>query len=107
MLGSVRGLLRRRKRRAAILFAVVLLGTTVAAAHTGVADDHMGEAAGVCLAVMATGGAVVASLPALGGLLPRPATHIGAMGIPTSDLPAPTGLNHARGNPSVPQLFRR
>lgn len=106
MLGSVRGLLRRRRRRAAILCAVVLLGATVAAAHTSVADDHMGEAATMCLAIMAAGGAAVAVLPALGRLLPRPATRFGETGVAMWDIAAPAGGHRARGDPSVLQVFR-
>jgi peptidoglycan/LPS O-acetylase OafA/YrhL len=88
MLGRTRGLLRRRRRRAAILCAVVLLGLSVAAAHTSVADDHVGQAATMCLAVMAAGGAAVAALPPLGRVVPRPHTLVGAPGLacPTSPL---------------------
>ena len=97
----------RRRRRAAVLCAVVLLGATVTAAHTSVAHDHMGQAATMCLAVMAAGGATVAALPAPGRLLPRPSTLVGATGVAVSDLPAPAGVHRARGDPSVLQIFRR
>jgi hypothetical protein len=107
MLCSVRGLLRQRRRRAAILFAVLLVGVAVAAAHTSVADDHMGEAATVCLAVMAAGGAVVAALPTFGRLLPRPLVSVGEIGLTTSVVLSQTGLYRARGDPSVLQVFRR
>jgi hypothetical protein len=107
MLGRTRGLLRQRRRRAAILCAVVLLGATVAAAHTSVADDHVGQAATMCLAVMAAGGAAVAALPVLGRLLPRPHALVGTTRLARSDLPAPAGVHRARGDPSVLQIFRR
>jgi hypothetical protein len=107
MLGRLRGLLRQRRRRAAILCAVGLLGATVAAAHTSVADDHMGQAATMCLAVMAAGGAAVATLPALGRLRPRPSTLVGATCVAMSDLPTPAGVYRARGDPAVLQVFRR
>jgi peptidoglycan/LPS O-acetylase OafA/YrhL len=107
MLGGVRGLLRRRRRRAAILCAVVLLGATVTAVHTSVADDHMGHATTMCLAVMAAGGAAVAVLPGLGRLLLRPPTLVSATGLALPDLPSPARRYRARGDPSVLQVFRR
>lgn len=107
MLGGVRGLLRQRRRRAAILSAVVLLGVAVAAAHTSVADHHMGEAATVCVAMVAAGGAVVAALPMLSRWPHEPPPLIGAIGVATSHVLVRPALYHARGDPSVLQVFRR
>ena len=107
MLGGVRGLLRQRRRRAAILCAVVLLGVAAAAAHTNVADHHIGEAGTVCVAVLAACGSVVAALPMLGHWSHEPPPLVGAIGVATSNVLGRTALYHARGDPSVLQVFRR
>jgi hypothetical protein len=107
MLASFRRLLTRRRRRAAIMCAVLVLGATVAAAHTSVADEHMGQAVTMCLAVIAAGGAGVAVLPGLGRLLPRPPRPVSTSRLALPDLPSPAGVHRARGDPSVLQVFRR
>jgi hypothetical protein len=106
MLDTLRARLRRRRGRVAIVSAVALLGAAVAMAHTSVADDHMGEAAAICLAIVVSG-AAVAALPALGGLLPRPRAPLELGGpriAPQGELWAP-GL--PRGDPALLQVFRR
>ena len=86
--------------------AVVLLGATVATAHAGAAGDEMGEAAAMCLAVLAAGAAVVA-LPALGDVLPqrRAPLEIGASARPASVKRAVP--YRSRGDPALLQVFRR
>lgn len=66
MLEATRARLRRRRGRLAVVCAVALLGATVATAHSSVAGDHMGEAAAICLAIVA-GSAALAALPPLAG----------------------------------------
>lgn len=78
----------------------------VAVTHTSIADDHMGEAAAVCLAVLA-GGAALAALPALSGPVPRPRAPLRLDG-PTTSLYVPRAVPHRpRGDPALLQVFRR
>lgn len=78
----------------------------VAVTHTSIADDHMGEAAAVCLAVLA-GGAALAALPALSGPVPRPRAPLRLDG-PTPSLHVPRAVPHRpRGDPALLQVFRR
>lgn len=89
-----------------VIGAVALLGVSVATAHSGVGVDHVGEAAAMCLAIIA-GGAAVAALPALA--LPAPLRRAPLeLGQPS----APLRLRHvvphaARGDPALLQVFRR
>jgi hypothetical protein len=106
MLDVLRAGLRRRRGRLAVTGAVALLGATVAMAHTGVGDDHMGEAAAMCLAVVVAG-AAVAALPKLRDRAPVQRAAV--------RLPRPSGPLHLRfstphlprGDPAVLQVFRR
>jgi hypothetical protein len=105
MLGCTRARLRRRRGRLAIVCAVVLLGASVATAHTSVGVDHMGEAAAMCLAVIA-GGAAVAALPVLAVEAP-----LRRAPLPLGPLCALPGLqpivpHAARGDPALLQVFR-
>jgi hypothetical protein len=89
-----------------VICAVALLSATIATAHSGVADQHMGEAAAMCLAVV-VGGAVVAALPSLGARhsFRRAALELGAPNAPFRLTSPPR--HHARGDPAVLQVFRR
>ena len=89
-----------------VVCAVALLGVSVTTAHTSVGVDHMGEAAAMCLAIVATG-AAVAALPALALPAPLRRAPLG-LGRPCT----PTRLTHfvahaARGDPALLQVFRR
>jgi peptidoglycan/LPS O-acetylase OafA/YrhL len=106
VLEATRARLRRRRGRLAVVCAVALLGATVATAHSSVAGDHMGEAAAICLAIVA-GSAAVAALPALAGPVRRlrAPLQLGGRG-------APRRLKHTvphlpRGDPALLQVFRR
>jgi hypothetical protein len=78
----------------------------VAVAHTSIADDHMGEAATVCLAVLA-GGAALAALPALSGPVPRPRAPL-RLGGPSQSLRVLCAVPYRpRGDPALLQVFRR
>jgi hypothetical protein len=106
MLGAMRARIRRRRGRLAIVGVVFLLAAAVGTAHTSVAADHMGEAAAMCLAILA-GGAAVAALPARAGPLPRRRAPL-TLGRPRT----PPLLEHAvpylaRGDPALLQVFRR
>jgi peptidoglycan/LPS O-acetylase OafA/YrhL len=106
MLETTRARLRRRRGRAAVVCAVALLGAAVATAHTSVAGDHMGEAAAMCLAIVA-GGAAVAALPALAGPLPRQRPPL-ELSPPAAPLLLKHAVPHlARGDPSLLQVFQR
>jgi hypothetical protein len=106
MFDVLRARLRRRRGRLAVIGAIAVLGATVAMAHSSVADSHMGEAAAMCLAILA-GGVAVAALPRLRDQPPfrradlepvRPATPV-ALCLSAPPLP--------RGDPAVLQVFRR
>jgi hypothetical protein len=91
---------------AALVCAVVLLGASVASAHTSVGDDHMGEAAAVCLAVVVAGGAALAAVPRLGRLVPAPPRPVDA---DCTRAPVPTARRAPgwpRGDPSLLQVLR-
>jgi hypothetical protein len=106
MFASIRRGVRRRGRRAVVLGAVVLVGATVTAAHSSVADDHMGEALAMCVAVLA-GGAAAAALPSLGRWLPRPPrpVHATCPALEFAAIGATPIL--ARGDPVFLQVLRR
>jgi hypothetical protein len=107
MLGRVREPLRRRRRRAAVGCVVLFLGASLAAAHSSVADHHMSEAAGMCLAVLAAGTVAVAAGPGLGRLLPERPRPVRSVGPPLPLVASPAGPSRARGDPSLLQVFRR
>lgn len=99
-------MLRRRGRRFVVVCAVVLAGVLVTAAHSSAADDHMGEAVAMCIAVLATG-AAAAALPSLGRWLPRAPRPVDAV-CPALPLVAiDAAPPPARGDPAVLQVFRR
>jgi peptidoglycan/LPS O-acetylase OafA/YrhL len=106
MLPRMRARLRRRRGWSILACAVVLLGATVAMAHATPADDHMGEAAAVCLAVLA-GGAALAALPALSGPVPRQRAQLQLPGPNTSPAVVCAVPHRPRGDPSLLQVFRR
>jgi hypothetical protein len=96
----------RRRGRFAVVCAIALLGVTVTTAHSSVAADHMGEAAVMCLAVLA-GGAAVAALPALALRAPLGRARLdlgGPRPAPRLQLVVP---HAARGDPALLQVFRR
>lgn len=105
MLEVLRAGLRRRRGLVAVVCTAALLGT-VAAAHGNLADDHMGEAAAMCLGIV-VGGAAVAALPVLRS---RPTTRGAAFGLRrgNASLELKFSAPHlARGDPAVLQVFRR
>jgi peptidoglycan/LPS O-acetylase OafA/YrhL len=106
MLGRTRARLRRRRGRLAIVCAVALLGASVATAHTSVATEHMGEAAAMCLAILA-GGAAVAALRALALQAPLRRAPLALGGPGTLPRLEPIVPYAARGDPAVLQVFRR
>jgi peptidoglycan/LPS O-acetylase OafA/YrhL len=106
MLARVRRRFRQRRGWPILACAVVLLGATVAMAHTSMADDHMGEAAAVCVAVLA-GGAALAALPALADPVPRQRAPLRLAGPNTSPAVVCAVPHRPRGDPSLLQVFRR
>lgn len=99
--------LRRRNWRTVAVAAVAALGLLVGLAHSGVADDHMGAAAAMCVAVAAGTAIAVAATPRLGHLVPGPPR-------PASWSPLSLARDYsldpdgrARGHPAVLQVFRR
>jgi hypothetical protein len=57
----VRGNRILRRRRIAVPAALAALACAVVVAHGALGLDHMGKDAGVCLAVLVVGGAIVAA----------------------------------------------
>lgn len=51
--------LGRQRRRFAVLVVIVALAGAVAVAHSGPMGDHVNSGVGVCLAVVALGGAAL------------------------------------------------
>jgi hypothetical protein len=106
MFWGVRAALRRRNRRVAVLITVVLVAAGVTAAHSSVADDHMGEAAAMCVAVLATG-ATAAALPALRQWPPRAPRPLDIAVPAVVAAAAAEPPTRARGDPALLQVFRR
>lgn len=106
MLAHVRRRFRQRRGWPILACAVVVLGATVAMAHTSIADDHMGETAAVCVAVLA-GGAALAALPALAGPVLRQRAPLRLTG-PSASTHVVCAVPHRpRGDPALLQVFRR
>ncbi len=98
---------RRRGRHAVAIVIAITLGGFVAAAHSGIGSDHMGEAVAMCVAVTATAAVAVAAVPALGRLLPA-SPRARSWNVPASFVRlSPLDLARARGHPAVLQVFRR
>jgi peptidoglycan/LPS O-acetylase OafA/YrhL len=98
---------RRRRWRATLLCAVVLLGAVVTTAHTSGGHAHMGQTAAMCLAVLAAGAAVAATVPTLGRFVPQAPRAVDAR---RPNVPVPIAVRppwRARGDPSLLQVFRR
>lgn len=105
MLGRTRARLLRRRGRLAVVCAVALLGVTVTTAHSSLAADQMGEAAAMCLAILA-GGAAVAALPALALRAPLRRAPIDLGGPSTAHRLQLVVPHAARGDPALLQVFR-
>ncbi len=98
---------RRRGRHAVAIVIAITLGGFVAAAHSGIGSDHMGEAVAMCLAVTVAVAVGVAAVPALGRLLPSP-SRSRSWALPASTVHlAGVDRARARGHPAVLQVFRR
>lgn len=106
MLARVRRRFRQRRGWPILACGVVLLGVTVAVAHSSVADDHMGEAAAMCVAIVA-GGAALAALPALSGPVPRQRAPLRLGGTSASPHAMCAVAHRPRGDPALLQVFRR
>jgi len=86
---------------------VLLLAGAVAAAHSEIADDHMGDAAAVCLAVLETGALGLLSALALSTKASRPRPSWVAAGAPDFAVRRPRRPQQARAGPETLQVFRR
>ena len=94
------------RRRLLGLAVVVVLAGSVAAAHSALAEDHMGDAAQVCLAVAETAALAVVVAGAASALAPaRFAVAIPRIGATTLP-PPPTSWTRARAGPALLQVFR-
>jgi hypothetical protein len=90
----------------AVIGTIAVLGATVAMAHTSVADVHMGEAAVMCLAIVA-GGAAVAALPTMSDQAPLRRGEL-RLEARVAGVPLKRSAPHRpRGDPAVLQVFRR
>jgi hypothetical protein len=105
MLVRVRAAPTRRSRRAVVLCVVALVGVTVTAAHSQIANDHMGEAFVVCVAVL-SGGVAAASLPSRGRWLRRPHRALDAMRPRLVRAAVGSTPIFARGDPVALQVLR-
>lgn len=103
----INSVVRRQRRRVVAVMAVLALAGVVTTAHSAMGGDHMGDAAVMCVAVLAVAG--VAVLAAVAGAprswLPvrwtrRPS---GAAHLPLVVL---VPLPRARAGPSALQVFR-
>ncbi len=104
---SVNRVLRRRNVRVLAVATVASLGLMVGLAHSGVGDDHMGEAAAMCLAIAASIAVAVAAAPRLGRLVASPLRPVNWSELaPSRDHGRPAD-GRARGHPAVLQVFRR
>jgi len=98
--------LRRRRFRLAATVSVVAVALTVGLAHSAVRGDHMGKAAAICLAVVASAATTIAAAPRLGRIVQaprgRPASAVSMPGEPLWRV----RTARARGHPAVLQVFR-
>ena len=98
--------LTRRRGRSAVVCAIALLGVTVGVAHSSVTADQMGEAAAMCVAVLAVG-AAVSSLPALAVRVPLRRAPLDLRRPRTAAQLQLVVAHAARGDPALLQVFRR
>ena len=107
MLVALRRPLRRQDARVLAAILIAALALSVGLAHSGMARDHMGDAAAVCLAIGAAAVAL-ASVPTLGRHItrpPRPRHQPPPVRVRTLLVTVPH--QRARGHPSFLQIFRR
>ena len=95
-----------QRRRLLGLVVVLALAGSIAAAHSAFAEDHMGGAAKVCLAVAETAALAVVVVWAAYALAPaRFRVAISWAGATTSP-PSPTVWTGSRAGPALLQVFR-
>jgi hypothetical protein len=105
---GIRSFLHRHRHRIALAAVLSALCVALAVEHSGLGQEHMGEAISMCLAVVEGGAlALAAGLGLRKTRLPRPPRRTRAVGIhrvayaPLSAAPLP------RAGPSLLQVFLR
>jgi len=94
-----------QRRRLLGLVVVLALAGSVAAAHSALAEDHMG-AAKVCLAVAETAALAVVVVWAASALAPARFTLALPWAAATTSPPSPTVWTRSRAGPALLQVFR-
>ena len=95
-----------QRRRLLGLVVVLALAGSVAAAHSVLAEDHMGGAAKVCLAVAETAALAVVVVGAASALAPARFTVAIPWAGATTTPPSPTVWTRSRAGPALLQVFR-
>ena len=104
---AIRRAARTNRLWIAVAAAIAVLAFTLVAAHSGVAGDHMGKAAAICLAVASVAAATVASGPRLNRLVPSPIRAASDSLPRIAEPPSLPRDGRARGHPAVLQVLRR
>lgn len=107
MFEALDGVIRTNQRRLAMLAFVLFLAGAVAATHSEIADDHMGDATAMCLAVLETGALALLSFFTMRTRACRPRPLLVFAIAPEPAIQRPRHSRQARAGPVTLQVFRR